>query len=948
VSRFTTAVVLLLALLPAALGDSFQATTTITSLNMTNQSTDSFFADNASAITEASFTAKFSRFGDFPTERRGFLYRNSGDWNSGTLDNATVEGNTVKFDSAGALDGDQIESFDPATDIGYSNPGGFVQNTSVKMEGNASRRQTDSNYHSKVYGDTHPTRVDVWYLATNIPSQGYVIGLTNGGVDGSDFAQRGPTVTIKSNLAIQECFSAADRATLTAGRWYRVSMRNINWAAGGTFDIYLNDSLVGAGFQCTSQPKMTRVVFGVSAALDYNVDDLRYNCTSPCMGSIIANGSWTSPVQDAGTLPLGQTGQRYSQIQYNLTVPGANTTGSINIRASDNLSALTGDAVAWTIVREFNSTSNSSCPCSTGTNLSGVVGRYSQVRYNVTPNGDIQKVTVNDTQLVLAADDSGTLRLNSADYSFVQGVPVTVLPASFQSGLNTIRMVVANNTSYWDVNLSFTQASGVAIETSKKTCYTWKNVTAFLNADRVTLAFDKPSVSFTGGWNVTAYLNGTRYDSNRTRSGNNTSSGVAVWEDASTVYAQFNNTTTTGYAHNNTVVQTSDTVLRNGSKWNVLADFVCLNATAKNEDTGAAITAFTVRPISGSAKSTTTGYVWFNGTEIPAGGGTNLTWRVTATGFGERDFVLNQPNDGINRTFPLVADTVGAFITFVVTDRAGAAIFGASVLAVNSITGDLVGSGLTDSTGSVRFFLNPSTTYTITFSAAGFNTLVSTIQPTQSVITVRLGSGDQFLQNDLTQFNVTWLPVENTINRTNASTITLAARSGNCGLTGLNLTATVGGSNFTNNSTAPCDARITLTLNLTGVAEGGAIAAVGRATYLTVTGESVNWSESRTFTVRTLNASKYSVHGLITGGSPGLFGPQSIFGAFGSSFVALAIAFFATLIVAARAPLGTVGSGAVFVLIGGIFIISGMLDTATFAVAAMAAVGAILLRRGLL
>lgn len=103
---------------------------------------------------------------------------------------------------------------------------------------------------------------------------------------------------------------------------------------------------------------------------------------------------------------------------------------------------------------------------------------------------------------------------------------------------------------------------------------------------------------------------------------------------------------------------------------------------------------------------------------------------------------LTLTNITTNKTLFLLATSDGIFVTFQIINTAEQNIQGVTVTAEREIGGtfELLEIGDTDDAGAVTFFLNPNKAHRMTFVKSGFETLVQTITPTQSVFTITLGS----------------------------------------------------------------------------------------------------------------------------------------------------------------------------------------------------------------
>ena len=107
-----------------------------------------------------------------------------------------------------------------------------------------------------------------------------------------------------------------------------------------------------------------------------------------------------------------------------------------------------------------------------------------------------------------------------------------------------------------------------------------------------------------------------------------------------------------------------------------------------------------------------------------------------------------------NQILYLLSTADGIFVTFQVLNIAEQTISDVIVNATRTIEGStvVVADGITDSAGSVTFWLNPDFKHTISFVKSGFTTQSTTIFPTQPLYTISLGAGATVpLEDDLTK-----------------------------------------------------------------------------------------------------------------------------------------------------------------------------------------------------
>jgi len=104
--------------------------------------------------------------------------------------------------------------------------------------------------------------------------------------------------------------------------------------------------------------------------------------------------------------------------------------------------------------------------------------------------------------------------------------------------------------------------------------------------------------------------------------------------------------------------------------------------------------------------------------------------------------VLTYENTTTNKTLYLLGVADGIYVTFQVINLAHEPIIGANVNATRVISDEtvVVGDGITDSSGSVTFWLNPDFQHLITFGKTGFPTTVFLVTPTQTSYTITMGA----------------------------------------------------------------------------------------------------------------------------------------------------------------------------------------------------------------
>jgi len=99
--------------------------------------------------------------------------------------------------------------------------------------------------------------------------------------------------------------------------------------------------------------------------------------------------------------------------------------------------------------------------------------------------------------------------------------------------------------------------------------------------------------------------------------------------------------------------------------------------------------------------------------------------------------ILN--NGMINKTYYLMPTILGQFVTFQVINLADQIVSGVHVNATKG--GVLAEDEYTDAAGTVQFFLNPDSSYVLTFAKSGYETYITTITPSQTSYTITLNGG---------------------------------------------------------------------------------------------------------------------------------------------------------------------------------------------------------------
>lgn len=118
-------------------------------------------------------------------------------------------------------------------------------------------------------------------------------------------------------------------------------------------------------------------------------------------------------------------------------------------------------------------------------------------------------------------------------------------------------------------------------------------------------------------------------------------------------------------------------------------------------------------------------------------------------------------NTTTNLTLYLLGVSDGLFVTFQVFGGQSAALEGVSVGGTRILEGSAqsVAQGTTDAAGTVTFWINPDFLHTFTYIKTGFETVIESLFPTQTLYTVTMGGGAAEGINDTAEgIQITILP----------------------------------------------------------------------------------------------------------------------------------------------------------------------------------------------
>lgn len=116
-----------------------------------------------------------------------------------------------------------------------------------------------------------------------------------------------------------------------------------------------------------------------------------------------------------------------------------------------------------------------------------------------------------------------------------------------------------------------------------------------------------------------------------------------------------------------------------------------------------------------------------------------ITLAYSSSGYPQRNYLLTGilTNVTINQTLYLLSTSSGQLVNFQVLTSGGSSLPGASITVTSSLSS--LGA-IADSSGLAAFFLNPSTSYTITASYPGYPVSTLTLTPTLTQYSIVLGA----------------------------------------------------------------------------------------------------------------------------------------------------------------------------------------------------------------
>lgn len=126
---------------------------------------------------------------------------------------------------------------------------------------------------------------------------------------------------------------------------------------------------------------------------------------------------------------------------------------------------------------------------------------------------------------------------------------------------------------------------------------------------------------------------------------------------------------------------------------------------------------------------------------------------------------LSLSNTTTGKTLFLLPSSLGQYVTFQVINTAQQPLSNVDITATRSGIG-VVEESITDSSGSVTFFLNPNFAYDFVFSKSGFDDFETTITPSQTSYTITMGGSSSSTNstNSASGMSFVILPSQRTLN----------------------------------------------------------------------------------------------------------------------------------------------------------------------------------------
>lgn len=172
----------------------------------------------------------------------------------------------------------------------------------------------------------------------------------------------------------------------------------------------------------------------------------------------------------------------------------------------------------------------------------------------------------------------------------------------------------------------------------------------------------------------------------------------------------------------------------------------------------------------------------------------------------------------VEKILYLLGSADGIYVTFQVINPAEQAISGVTVNATRTISGEevVVGDGETDAAGAVTFWLNPDFSHTLFFQKTGYESLLTSLTPTQTTYTITLGGSTSVGVTDYSQgISISTKPSGNSILSNTSYLFNYSISSSYWSLTEYGFTLSYSNGTTITTQTGSTDVGSTLSYNLT-------------------------------------------------------------------------------------------------------------------------------------
>lgn len=766
--------------------------------------------------------------------------------------------------------------------------------------------------------------VEFWIKLDTISIQEIVWGGTS--ADSPNFrlymlADRTLTLAIVNTIGTD--YSYTSIPIMSVGGWTHIAV--VVSSSGGWMALYVNGTLTGNKSFTGTLRTNANIEIGrtgppyYSQYVDGKMDEIRVSKKAvyttnftPQTSEFTFNNNYVGML----TSQINDTGASYTIL--NMTVNGSyppQATTNITVNLSYSL-----DNVTW------YTTANSPAISTNGTqayDFADVEGRY--IRWNATlrTNDTTYTPTLHDIIVYMERKVNETLNNSrSVSVAFNTNNSKTFILNGAKEYFPASWLVVGNNQLNFTPNTSGVYNPDLDLElltistaVNDHWGYAWKNtsITTYPINGTWAISFSRRAVDY---YNY-VYLNGTLQSAaNYTKS-----------QTANSITFTFTLTKNQSYLIN------------------VLVDFRMLGITAKSEYDASNINYNALIMDTFVQRSNFAGFTtYFNGTDLQnIWDGDGMTQvNVSSSGYGARNYFLTISAYQVLTAY-LLPDGSGTYIRFHVKDTNGNELDNVLVGATAIISGSVivVDSGYTDASGTVRLFLNPTTTYTITAIKSAYTTGIYSIMPTTADYYLTLGTGG--LKTYATQADVSWTMTPRDYVPNGSKQwfyfVTYSA-SGVLSSFWMNLTyVNDTGSWILFNQTMtgqPKGGQIATLLDLTNRSGGRIVVNAG----YTATGSL--WSNFLDFILQLTNNSSsiYAIPNIIS-----QFGGGLSMGA--KTFIAITIATFLMVGVMSYAPLNSYGGGMVVLTVLGFFTFFNWVDFGVFMLTGIVVVALYVLRRSI-